>query len=161
MKCGTALILAVILLISMSNIEVTAFDQGKCEQQCLNTSKHCVESAPISRKLADGTDPSVKWTKYCFDVLGTCLQACEPISTQRRGTGGTSVQSHTIRHTGKDRAGTSGTGVKTGKGALSEPIPPATSTTNPQQNLQGNLLRPQNMPGPARTNPPQHPFGSK
>jgi hypothetical protein len=161
MKPGTLLMLAVIMLISMSNIEVTAFDQGQCEQQCMNTSKHCVESAPISRKQGDGTDPSVKWTKYCFDVLGTCLQTCEPVSTQRRGTGGPSVGRRTFRGTGAGGAGTGGTAVKTGKGPLSEPIAPATSTTNPQQNSQGNLLRPQNMPGPALTNPPQNPFGSK
>jgi hypothetical protein len=54
-----------------------------------------------------------------------------------------------------------GAGVRTGQGPLSQPIPPATSTINPQQNSQGNLLRPQNMPGPAQTNPPQQPFGSK
>lgn len=51
---------------------------------------------------------------------------------------------------------TSGTGVKTGKGPLSQPIPPATSTTNPQQNP--NL--PSNVRGPALTNPPSQPFGS-
>ena len=53
-------------------------------------------------------------------------------------------------------------GVKTGKGPLSKPIPPAVSTTNPQYNYQNPQapLRPQNMPGPALTNPPQQPFGS-
>ena len=52
---------------------------------------------------------------------------------------------------------TSGTGVKTGKGPLSQPIPPAASTLNPQQNPQ----RPLNTRGPTLTNPPQQPFGSK
>ena len=52
---------------------------------------------------------------------------------------------------------TSGTGVRTGQGPLSQPIPPATSTTNPQQNSQ----RPQNTQGPVQTNPPQQPFGSR
>jgi hypothetical protein len=56
---------------------------------------------------------------------------------------------------------TSGTGVRTGKGPLSKPIPPATSTTNPQQNLQQSPQRPQSTPGPAQTNPPQEPFGSR
>jgi hypothetical protein len=59
--------------------------------------------------------------------------------------------------TGMGGTATSGTGVRTGKGPLSQPIPPATSTTNPQQNPQ----RPQNTPGPAQTNPPQEPFGSR
>ena len=45
MKSGTVLMLAMIMLISMSNKEVAAFEQGQCEQQCLNSSKHCVESA--------------------------------------------------------------------------------------------------------------------
>lgn len=52
---------------------------------------------------------------------------------------------------------TSGTGVKTGKGPLNQPIAPAASTMNPQQNPQ----RPQNMQGPASTNPPEHPFGNR
>jgi hypothetical protein len=50
-----------------------------------------------------------------------------------------------------------GTGVKTGKGPLSHPIPPAVSTTNPQPTPQ----RPQNMQGPTQTNPPEQPFGSR
>ena len=86
MKPGTVLMLAMIMLMSMSSIEAVALDQGQCEQQCLNTSKHCVEFAPASTRRGDGTDPSVKWTKYCFDVLGTCLYTCEPISTERRET---------------------------------------------------------------------------
>jgi hypothetical protein len=65
--------------------------------------------------------------------------------------------------TGMERNGTSegtattGTGVKTGRGPLSQPIPPATSTINPQQNPQ----RPLNTWGPAQTNPPEQPFGSR
>jgi len=59
--------------------------------------------------------------------------------------------------TGMGGTATSGTGVRTGQGPLSQPIPPATSTTNPQQNPQ----RPQNTQGPAQTNPPQQPFGSR
>ena len=52
-------------------------------------------------------------------------------------------------------------GVKTGKGPLTQPIPPAVSTTNPNQNLQQVPLRPQNIPGPALTNPSPQPFGSR
>ena len=52
-------------------------------------------------------------------------------------------------------------GVRTGQGPLSQPLPPAVSTTNPQQNSPGGILRPQNMQGPVQTNPSQNPFGSK
>ena len=52
---------------------------------------------------------------------------------------------------------TTGTGVKTGHGPLTQPVPPAVSTTNPQQNPQ----RPQNTQGPVQTNPPAKPFGSR
>jgi hypothetical protein len=63
--------------------------------------------------------------------------------------------------TGKGGTATSGTGVSTGQGPLSQPIPPATSTTNPHQNSQQNPQRPQNTLGPAQTNPSQQPFGSR
>jgi hypothetical protein len=53
-----------------------------------------------------------------------------------------------------------GTGVATGRGPLSQPVPPAVSTTNPRQNLQQGPQRPQNSGGPALTNPSQQPFGS-
>jgi hypothetical protein len=52
---------------------------------------------------------------------------------------------------------TTGTGVRTGHGPLSQPIPPATNLTNPQQGSQ----RPGYTWGPAQTNPPEHPFGSR
>jgi hypothetical protein len=52
---------------------------------------------------------------------------------------------------------TTGTGVKTGKGPLTQPIPPAVSTSNPPHNPQ----LPQNMQGPVHTNPPKEPFGSR
>lgn len=55
----------------------------------------------------------------------------------------------------------SGTGVKTGKGPLTQPIPPAVSTTNPSQNYPQNPQRPQNSTGPTLTNPPQQPFGTR
>lgn len=54
-------------------------------------------------------------------------------------------------------AATGNTGVRTGRGPLSESVPPAVSTINPQQNPQ----RPLNTWGPALTNPPQQPFGSR
>ena len=50
-----------------------------------------------------------------------------------------------------------GTGVRTGRGPLSQPIPPAASLANPRQNYYYN--RPQNYWGPTATNPPQYPFG--
>jgi hypothetical protein len=55
----------------------------------------------------------------------------------------------------------SGTGVTTGVGPLNQPIAPATSVANPRQNVQQNMQRPQNIPGPAQTNPGQNPFGSR
>ena len=73
------------------------------------------------------------------------------------------ADSVTNRNTGVERNNTSGgtattgTGVKTGRGALSQPIPPAASILNPQQNPQ----RPLNTWGPTQTNPPEHPFGSQ
>ena len=51
----------------------------------------------------------------------------------------------------------SGTGVRTGHGPILQPIPPATSTLNPQQNPN----RPQGAPGPALTYPSPQPFGSR
>jgi len=54
----------------------------------------------------------------------------------------------------------SGTGVTTGVGPLNQPVTPAPSTANPRQNMQQNIQRPQNMPGPVQTNPGQNPFGS-
>jgi hypothetical protein len=63
--------------------------------------------------------------------------------------------------TGMGGTASSGTGVRTGRGPLSQPIPPATSTTNPRQNFQQSPQRPLNMQGPAQTNPPQHPFGTR
>jgi hypothetical protein len=53
------------------------------------------------------------------------------------------------------------TSVKTGRGPLSQPLPPAVSTTNPGQNLQQSPQRPAYSPGPAMTNPSQQPFGTR
>lgn len=61
-----------------------------------------------------------------------------------------------IDRNGSPNRGT-GTAVKTGRGPLSQPIPPAVSATNPQQNPQ----RPLNTWGPQQTNPPPQPFGSQ
>ena len=52
-------------------------------------------------------------------------------------------------------------GVKTGHGPLSKPIPPAVSTTNPNEYLQQNPQRPQKHAGARETNPPKEPFGSR
>src|ERR1041385_5408617 len=62
--------------------------------------------------------------------------------------------------TGVGGTASSGTGVRTGQSPLSQPIPPATSTINPQQNFQQAPQRPQNFRGPAMTYPSQHPFGT-
>jgi hypothetical protein len=72
-------------------------------------------------------------------------------------TGGAATSQKSNTGAGMGGTATSGTGVRTGKGSLSQPIPPATSTTNPQQNPQ----RPQNTQSPAQTNPSQQPFGSR
>jgi hypothetical protein len=57
----------------------------------------------------------------------------------------------------------SGTGVRTGQGPLSQPVPPAASSIyNSQQNLQGNnTQRPQGMRGPVQTYPSEQPFGTR
>lgn len=55
--------------------------------------------------------------------------------------------------------GYAGAGVPTGRGPMSQPIPPAVSSGNRGQNIQQSPYRPQNNWGPALTNPPQHPFG--
>ena len=86
MKSGVILMLAMMMLMSFSIIKVTARDQGQCEHECLDASIHCVKFAPTSTRRGNGTDPSVKWTNYCLDVLGTCLHACEPISIDRAST---------------------------------------------------------------------------
>jgi hypothetical protein len=53
-----------------------------------------------------------------------------------------------------------GTGVRTGQGPLSQPVPPATSLSNPQQNYyNGRTHGGPYYGGPAQTNPPQNPFG--
>jgi len=54
----------------------------------------------------------------------------------------------------------SGTGVPTGQGPLSQPVPPAASSLNfQQQNLTGNTQRAQGVNGPVQTPPQQQPFG--
>jgi hypothetical protein len=93
-------------------------------------------------------------------LLATVLVLGSSAGTLAQGTGdtgGAANSQKTNTDTGMGGNATSGTGVRTGKGPLSKPIPPATSTTNPQQNPQ----RPQNTQGPAQTNPPQQPFGSR
>ena len=71
-------------------------------------------------------------------------------SISNRGTG-------MERNVTSGETATTGTAVKTGRGPLSQPIPPAVSTVNPQQNPQ----RPSIIWGPALTNPPEHPFGTR
>jgi hypothetical protein len=93
-------------------------------------------------------------------LLATLLMLGSSAGAHAQGTGdtgGATTSQNSNTGTGVGGTATSGTGVKTGQGPLSKPIPPATSTTNPQQNSQ----RPQNTQGPAQTNPPQQPFGSR
>lgn len=97
-------------------------------------------------------------------LLATLLVFGNSAGTLAQGTGdtdGAATNQKSNTGTGMGGSATSGTGVRTGQGPLSKPIPPATSTTNPQQNLQQSPQRPQNTPGPAQTNPPQEPFGSR
>jgi hypothetical protein len=71
------------------------------------------------------------------------------------------AQSQSGMSTGVGGTATTGTAVRTGRGALSQPVGPAASTVNPQQNYnQGGPSRPANVPGPASTYPSQQPFGS-
>ncbi len=80
-------------------------------------------------------------------------------ATQSGGTG--APQSGGTSATQSGEASGTGSPTPTGRGPLSQPIPPAVSTVNPRQNLQQNIQRPSNTWGPAQTNPPQHPFGSR
>jgi hypothetical protein len=58
--------------------------------------------------------------------------------------------------------GYSGGGVPTGRGPLSQPIPPAASLRNPRQNYYYYPQTPyRNYWGPTATNPPQYPFGAR
>lgn len=70
----------------------------------------------------------------------------------------TNPNSHTP--TGIGGTASSGTGVRTGTGALSQPVAPAASLlNNNQQNLQGSSQRPLNSSSPVQTFPSQQPFG--
>jgi hypothetical protein len=95
------------------------------------------------------------------DYFRECIAKGDKTEKNIGGAGGAATSQKPNTGTGMGGTATSGTGVRTGKGPLSQPIPPATSTTNPQQNPQQNPQRPQNTPGPAQTNPPQEPFGSR
>lgn len=77
---------------------------------------------------------------------------------------GTHAQDGQTINTGPKMGGTasSGTGVRTGQGPLSQPVPPAASSIyNSQQNLQGTPQRPQGVPGPVQTFPSRQPFGTR
>lgn len=64
-------------------------------------------------------------------------------------------------NTGAGGTASTGTGVRTGQGPLSQPIPPATSLINPQQNyLRSASPYPRNYYGPAQTYPSPEPFGT-
>ena len=67
-------------------------------------------------------------------------------------------------HTNMGGSASSGTGVPTGRGPLSQPSPPAVSSLNNlnnQQNLQGNNQRAQGQTGPVQTPAQLQPFGGR
>ena len=99
--------------------------------------------------------------RKAFYLLATSLVLGSIAGVHAQGTGETDRATKSSMGTGMGGTATSGTAVKTGQGPLSQPIPPATSTTNPQQNSQQNPQRPINMQAPAQTNPSQQPFGSR
>jgi hypothetical protein len=126
------------------------------------------EIAKKCRAMAIEANPSPKLgskvsgaDKAQRDYFRECIAQGGNTEKSIGGAGGAATGQKSNTGTGMGGTATSGTGVRTGKGPLSQPIPPATSTTNPQQNPQQNPQRPQNTPGPAQTNPPQEPFGSR
>jgi hypothetical protein len=115
--------------------------------------KKCRELAVIAHPAPTAGSKATGAEKAQRDYYQACI-AKGIAGARTQGTGNPSG-------TGMGGTAATGTGVKTGHGPLSEPIPPAVSTTNPRQNPQQNPQRPQNMQGPAQTNPPQEPFGSR
>lgn len=93
------------------------------------------------------------WLLTASLVLGNSPIANAQGTNQYGGSGG--------YVTGQGGSYGAGTGARTGQGPLSQPVPPATSLTNPRQNYYypQSPNRPQNYGGPAVTNPPQYPFG--
>ena len=115
--------------------------------------KKCRELAVKAHPTPTAGSKAAGAEKVQRDYYQACI-AKGIAGARAQGTGNTSG-------TGMGGSAATGTGVKTGHGPLSQPIPPAVSTTNPRQNPQQNPQRPQNMQGPAQTNPPQEPFGSR
>jgi hypothetical protein len=99
-------------------------------------------------------------TSFCC-LLAMVLALANVAGAHAQGIGETGGTTSSKSNTVAGGTATSGTGVKTGQGPLSQPIPPATSSANPRQNLQQGPQRPLNMQGPAQTNPPQQPFGTR
>ena len=69
---------------------------------------------------------------------------------------GAHAQGAGTKNNGASAPPSTGRGIETGHGPLSQPIAPAVSMINSQ-----NRQRSQNMQGPVQTNPPQQPFGSR
>ena len=86
-------------------------------------------------------------------VVAALLVAGAAAVSYAQGTGGAGQDPRTGMQTGVGGTATSGTGVRTGTGALSQPVPPATSTVPPQQ----GIVAPQQR----LTYPPPHPFGTR
>lgn len=98
--------------------------------------------------------------KICHLLSATLLVLVSISSGHAEDTGydgGAATSKKSDTGTGMGGSATSGTGARTGHGPLSQPIPPATSTLNPQQDPN----RPQSRRGPAQTNPSPQPFGSR
>jgi hypothetical protein len=100
----------------------------------------------------------VTWSKTFCVVAGLLLLTGTAVADAQ---GAGNITSTTTGQNSNSGSESGGTGVKTGHGPLSQPIPPAVSTTNPGQNLQNSPQRPVYSPGPATTNPPQQPFGTR
>src|SRR5262249_34245855 len=94
-------------------------------------------------------------------ALGTIASAHAQAIQYGTGGGGGGYSGGGYYRGGGYYNGYAGSGVPTGRGPMSQPIPPAVSTFNRGQNLQQDPYRPQNQRGPALTNPSQYPFGAQ
>ena len=119
-------------------------------RNCRLMAREAFPTTKSDGKTSEAAKAQNRYFRDCIDMN---------VKNENKSQSGTSSRSRNGTAVRKPKA--SGTGVPTGQGPLSQPVPPAVSTTNPQQNSSGRILHPQNMPGPAQTNPPQEPFGSK
>lgn len=99
-------------------------------------------------------------SRFSWVLMGVLLAGSIP-AANAQGTNQYGGSSGYVTGPGGSYGAAPGTGARTGQGPLSQPVPPATSLTNPRQNYYypQTSNRPQNYWGPAVTNPPQYPFG--